>query len=102
MDQRRTLTRMDVSALHAVADQWDTAVDLIDDAVRQHLAKLAFDGSVAGRAHAGCGDALRAVLYRLAGAVAQWSQAAREIATTLRFTADRYLNAELGAAARLG
>jgi hypothetical protein len=94
-------TEVDVAAVHRVADQLDTAAELIDGAVGNHLGGLAFGGANAGRAHAARGDALRVELDRLTAEVSQWSRAAVEIAAALRAGADRYADAELYAAARI-
>lgn len=89
-------------AVRQVANGFEAVAELIDDAVQHRMAALAFDGATAGRAHADRGDALRAALSRLTGELVQWSRAAGGIAATLRVTADRYADAELGAAARIG
>jgi Excreted virulence factor EspC, type VII ESX diderm len=94
-------TGVDVAAVHRVADQLGAAAELIDGAVGDHLARLAFSGSSAGRAHTARGDALRAELERLATELAQWSRASVEIALALRAGADRYADAELYAVARI-
>lgn len=93
--------RFDSSAVRRVADQLGAAAGLLDRAVADHLARLAFDGASAGRAHAARGDALRVELARLTSEVTQWSRAAAEIAAALRAGADRYGDAELYAAARI-
>lgn len=93
--------RFDSSAVHGIADQLGAAAELIDGALGNHLARLAFGGSTAGRAHAARGDALRVQLERLAGEVGQWSRAAVEAAAALRAGADRYADADLYAAARI-
>lgn len=85
-----------------MANGFEAVAELIGDAAQHRMAELGFDGATAGRAHADRGDALRAALYRLAGELAQWSRAAGGIAAALRVTADRYADAELGAAARIG
>jgi uncharacterized protein YukE len=93
--------RIDVAAIHAVADRIDAAAELIDDAVANHLARLAFGGALAGRAHTARGEALRGRLDRLAAELSQWSRAAVEIAAALRAGADRYAEADEYAAARI-
>lgn len=95
-------TFVDAAAVRAIANQFNASAELIDGAARTHLATLAFGGATAGRAHIAHGDALRAELVRLAAALSQWSRAAVEIAVTLRTTSDRYADAELRSAARLG
>ncbi len=98
---RADRARIDVAAVHAVANRIDAATELIDDAVANHLARLAFGGALAGRAHTARGDALRGGLDRLAAELSQWSRAAVEIAVALRAGADRYAEADLYAAARI-
>lgn len=93
--------RFDSSAVHRVADQLAAAAELLDRAAGDHLARLAFSGVGAGRAHAARGDALRVELERLTAEVTRWSRAAAETAAALRAGADRYADAELYAAARI-
>jgi Excreted virulence factor EspC, type VII ESX diderm len=92
---------VDAAAVRTVANRFDHTAQLIDDAVRTHFARLAFDGATAGRAYAGHGDALRFALNRLAGELSQWARATAEIATVLRASADRYAEADLSAAGRV-
>ncbi len=94
-------TGIDVAAVYAVADRFCAAAELIDDAVGNHLARLAFGGACAGRGYAPRGDALRRGLDRLAGELSQWSRAAVEIAVALRAGANRYGDADRDAAARI-
>jgi hypothetical protein len=94
-------TEIDVAGVHRVADQLRTAADLVDRAVCDHLAALAFSGATAGRAYTARGDALRAELERLAAQLSQWSRASVAIAVALRSGAQRYVDAELYAAARI-
>ncbi len=94
-------TEIDVAATHRVADQFSAAAQLVDGAVSDHLARLAFGGATAGRAHTARGDTLRVELERLAAELSQWSRASVEIAAALRASADRYADAELYAAARI-
>ena len=89
------------AAVHAVADRFGAAAELIDGAVYDHMAGLAFGGSSAGRAHTARGDALRAALDRLTTELSQWSRAAVEIAVALRASANRYADADVYAAARI-
>ncbi|OBI84348.1 hypothetical protein [Mycobacterium sp. 1245805.9] len=93
--------RFDCSAVLRVADQMDAAAELLDRAVADHLAHLAFGGAVAGRAHTARGDALRVQLERLTAEVTQWSRAAAETAVALRAGARDYADAEVYAAARI-
>ncbi len=95
-------TYVDICALRSVANQFDATAQLVDVAARNQLSHLAFDGAAAGRAHIGRGDALRASLNRLSADLAQWSRATVEIAAALRAAADRYADAELRSAARIG
>jgi uncharacterized protein YukE len=101
MDQHRR-TWIDVAAVRSVADRFDGAAEVIDGAVRNHLAHLTFSGICAGRAHIARGDALCSALNRLSAQLTQWSRATVEIAAALRATADHYADAELRAAARIG
>ncbi|WP_108921075.1 type VII secretion target [Mycobacterium montefiorense] len=94
-------TGIDVAAVHRVADQLRAAAELIDSAVCDHLAALAFCGTTAGRAYTARGDALRAELERLTAQLSQWSRASVAIAVALRSGAQRYADAELYAAARI-
>ncbi|MCV7444744.1 hypothetical protein AWB91_06825 [Mycobacterium paraense] len=93
--------RLDSSGVHRVADQLGAVAELLDRAVGDHLARLAFGGACAGRAHTARGDALRVQLERLTAEVTRWSRAAAETAAALRAGADRYADAELYAAARI-
>ncbi len=92
---------LDSSGIHRVADQLGAAAELLDRAVGDRLARLAFGGASAGRAHTARGDALRVQLERLTAEVTQWSRAATDTAAALRAGADRYADAELYAAARI-
>jgi hypothetical protein len=93
---------VDVAGLHAVARQYQAAADVVDGAVRTHLAALTFDGAVAGRAHVARGDALNAAVAHVVDQLRQWSRAAAEIAAALRASADRYAEADARAARRVG
>jgi hypothetical protein len=93
--------RFDSAGVHRVADQLGAAAEHLDRATGDHLARLVFGGSAAGRAHTARGDALHAELQRLTAEVARWAQAAVETAAALRTGADRYADAELCAAARI-
>jgi Excreted virulence factor EspC, type VII ESX diderm len=99
MGQRNAF--VDAAAVRTVANRFDDTAQLIDGAVRTHFGKLAFDGTTAGQAYIGHGDALRVALNRLAGELSQWARATAEIATTLRASADRYAEADLSAAGRV-
>jgi len=96
------VARVDVAALHAVARQYDAAADIVEGAVRTHLSGLVFGGAAAGRVHVARGDALRAAIDHVVDQLRQWSRAAAEIAAALRASADRYAEADAGAARRLG
>jgi hypothetical protein len=88
--------------VHAVANRFDDTAHLIEAAVRTHFGRLAFDGTTAGRAHIGQGDAIRFALHRLSGELAQWARATAEVASVLRVSADRYAEADQRAAAGIG
>jgi hypothetical protein len=98
---QRDVARVDVAAVIAVAEQYDTVAHIIDTALRTHLAELAFDGAVAGRMHAARGDALRHAVGQIVDRLRQWSRAAGEIAAELRASADRYAEADARAARRI-
>jgi Excreted virulence factor EspC, type VII ESX diderm len=92
---------IDPAAVYAIADRFGVAAELVDDAVYDHMASLAFGGFSAGRAHTARGDALRGALDRLMAELSQWSRAAVEIAVALRASANRYADADVYAAARI-
>ena len=94
----RDSARLDVAAVRAAAERFDSVADELDRAAR---IPLTFDGSAAGRAHTADGDALRAALDQVASDLARWARAAAEIAVGLRAGADRYVDADLGATARI-
>ena len=96
------VARVDVAALHAVARQYEAVADIVDGAVRTHLTGLLFDGAVAGRAHTARGDGLRTAVDHAGDQLRQWSRAAAEIAAALRASADRYAEADVSAARRVG
>ncbi len=93
---------VDAAAVRTVANRFDDVAQLLDGAIRTHFCRLAFDGAIAGRAYVGHGDALRLALNRLTGELAQWERATVEVAAALRASADRYGEADLRAAARIG
>ena len=95
-------TRVDTAAVCAAAQRFEAAADLLDSALRTHLAGLSFGGSTAGRAHTARGEAVGTALRSLSGELVQWSRAAQEIGAALRAGADRYADAEARAAAVLG
>ncbi len=86
-------TAIDPAALWAAAQRLDTAADAVIGAVRP-LGALQFDGSAAGRAHAGSGWAVRAALDALAADLNRWAHAARELASALRAAAQQHAAAE--------
>ncbi len=92
---------VDPAALRAAAREYDTAADIIDIAVRTHLSGLRFAGATAGRCHSAHGDAMRARLEALTDVARQWSRACAEVSAALRASADRYIDADAGAARRL-
>jgi hypothetical protein len=95
-------TYVEVARLRSVANQFDATAQLVDAAARSQLSQLAFHGAAAGRGHIDHGDALHTALNRLGADLAQWSRATVEIAAALRAAADRYADAELRSAARIG
>jgi hypothetical protein len=95
-------TRVDTAAVRAAAQGFDAAAEILDSALRTHLAGLNFGGSTAGRVHTARGEAVGTALRRLSGELAQWSRAAEEISAALRAGADRYVDAEGRATAVLG
>lgn len=97
-----TATRIDPSVVLDAAHRYDTAADLLDTALRSHLARLNFDGTRAGRSYADSGDAVRHAVERTCARLADWSRSAREIATLLRSSAQQYSDADVRAARRLG
>ncbi|KUI32657.1 type VII secretion target [Mycobacterium sp. GA-2829] len=94
--------RVDGAALVGIAAQYEAAAGIVEDAVRKHFSTLAFDGSVAGRAYAAQGEALRAAVDDLAVALSGWARSASGIAAALRASATRYADADADAAARVG
>jgi hypothetical protein len=96
------VARVDVAGVLAAARQFDTAAAIIDNAVRNHLARLAFDGASGGRMHTAGGDAVRNAVDVVVGRLSQWSRAATEIAAELRAGADRFSDADARAAHRIG
>ena len=94
--------RVDVAALHAVARQYEAVADIVDGVVRTHLSGLVFDGAAAGCAHVARGDGLRMAVDNVVDQLRQWSRAAAEIAAALRASADRYAEADVSAARRVG
>jgi Excreted virulence factor EspC, type VII ESX diderm len=94
----RNSVRVDVAAVRAAADRFDSVADDLNRAAR---VSLGFDGSVAGRGHTAEGDALRVALNQVLADLTGWARAAAEIAAALRAGADRYVDADLGATARI-
>ena len=97
MGERQT-AHLDSAAVLAVADRFDAAADQLDRAAR---VPLSFDGLTAGRGHTADGDELRLTLDRVVDELSAWARAAAEIAAGLRAGADRYRDADLGAATRI-
>jgi excreted virulence factor EspC (type VII ESX diderm) len=98
----RPAASVDIAALAGVAHQFEIAADIVDNAVRQHLSGLAFNGATAGRTHVGRGDALRAAVDHIGDQLHEWSRASAEIAAILRTSALRYADADARAADRVG
>lgn len=93
---------VDVGAVLAAAQQYDTAADIVDAAIRTHLTGLRFDGAAAGRVYAAQGDALRIAVDDVVHRLHDWARAAAEIATELRSCADRYVDVDARGARRVG
>jgi hypothetical protein len=93
--------RVDVTALLDVARGYDALSDAIEDTARTHLARTSFDGAVAGRAHTAQGNAIRRSVEQIGDAMRLWSRASAEIASALRASADRYVEADARAARRV-
>lgn len=98
---RRESSQIDLPAVRGIADRLDDVAEVINDAVAEHLAQLAFTGDRAGRTHTASGDALRTGLDQLVAELSQWSRASAEIGMALRASAQRYADAESYAAARI-
>jgi hypothetical protein len=96
------VARVDVTALHAIAREYEAAADIVEGAVRTHLSGLVFDGAAAGRMHVARGDGLRTAVDHVVDQLRQWSRAAAEVAAALRASADRYAEADASAARRVG
>ena len=94
--------RVDVAALLDVARGYDALADTIDAAVRVHLTTLCFDGAVAGHAYAVHADALRNSVEHVGDGMRLWARASVEIASALRASADRYVEADARGARRVG
>ncbi|KAA0075620.1 ESX-1 secretion-associated protein [Mycolicibacterium sp. P9-64] len=94
--------RVDVAALLDVARGYDALADAVDAAVRVHLTRLSFDGAVAGRAYTVRGDALRNAVEQVGDGMRLWARASAEIASALRASADRYVEADARGARRVG
>ena len=97
----RAAVRVDATALHHAARQYESAAHLVDTAVTQ-LAALSFDGAAAGRAHTARGDALRMAVDDLTAQLRQWSRAASGTSALLGVSAYRYTGADATAARRVG
>lgn len=93
---------VDVGALLDVAGRYDAVADVVEGLARTHLSRLTFDGSVAGRDHGARGDAQRRAVDDAVAQLHVWARAAREIASALRSSGDRYVDVDARSAARLG
>lgn len=87
------ITSLDPAALWTAAQRLDSAADAVIGAARP-LGDPHFDGSSAGRAHAGSGWAVRAAVDALASDLNRWAHAARELAGALRAAAQQHAAAE--------
>jgi hypothetical protein len=97
---RLDAARVDVATLRDVALGYDSVGEALAVA-RARLAGLTFDGSVAGRAHATRGDALRTTMIRLDDALRRWSGDVAAVAAAVRAAADGYARADAAVAERL-
>lgn len=95
-------TRVDVGALREIAREYESAAQIVDDAVGTHLSDFAFGAASAGRAYVPHAETLRAVLDDVVASLRQWSRASGEIAVALRSSAGRYQDADVRAAGRVG
>nr|WP_090279408.1 type VII secretion target [Mycolicibacterium komanii]CRL75328.1 hypothetical protein CPGR_04023 [Mycolicibacterium komanii] len=95
-------SRVDAATLRSVAQQYQSAADIIDAAVRTHLSGLAFGGARAGRSYVAHGDAVRSAVEDVVNQLRAWSRASAEIASALRVSVERYIEADAHAAGRLG
>ncbi|WP_234788872.1 type VII secretion target [Mycolicibacterium iranicum] len=96
------MARVDTIAVRAMAQEFTVAAAILGEAARKHMVHFDFGAATAGRAHAGRGEALGEALAEVASSVREWSRAAAEIAAVLDVSADRYEDADAGAADRLG
>lgn len=94
--------RVDVTAVASVAREYRAVADSVGAAARTHLGGLSFDGAAAGRSYVAQGDAVRRAVDDIADELRAWSHAAAEIAGALGASADRYADADMRAAGRLG
>ncbi len=94
--------RVDVATVLGAARQYDAAADIVDTAIRTHLAGLRFDGAVAGRLHTAHGDVLRIAVDDVVSRLHDWARAAAEIAAELRSSTDRYVDVDVRGARRIG
>ncbi len=94
--------RLDVGALLHVAGRYEVVAETVDGLARTYLAGLRFDGAVAGRDYTTEGDALRRAVDDVTDGMRAWARAAREIASALRSSANRYVDADAGGAVGLG
>jgi len=88
------MTRVDVQAVHAAAQRFEHAAEVLKDAVRSQFYGMRFDGSVAGKQHALSGDAVNSAVRELGSGLSRWSSAAAEIAAALREAAHSFTQSE--------
>jgi Excreted virulence factor EspC, type VII ESX diderm len=93
---------VDTRVLFDVAGRYDAVADVVDGLARTHLARLSFDGSVSGRDHAARGEAQRRAVDEVVDQLHVWARAAREIASALRSSGNRYVDVDARGAVRLG
>ena len=93
---------VDVGSVLGAAGRCDAIADVVDGLTRGRLGRLVFDGALAGRDHVARGDAVRRGVDDVVDQTHAWARAMREIAAALRASADRYVDVDARAAARLG
>ena len=96
------VARVDVAAVLGAARQYEAVANIVDNAIRTHLAGLRFDGAVAGVRHTARGEALRDAVVDVADRLQQWARSATEIAAELRACAHRYVDVDARGARRMG
>jgi hypothetical protein len=91
-------SHIEVAAMLDAAGRFDAAAATLD---RTGRGRATFGAAAAGRAHVAHGDAVRAGVDRLSDDLRAWARAGAETAAVLRASADRYVEADARATARL-